>query len=489
VRLLIDTNVVIPLEPTRADEVHVNTQAAAELVRIAIQYGHTICLHPAIGEDIARDADEQRRRMLRALLPKYPLVPHPPSSAEVESTLGTPPHGSNDWVDQQLLAALHANAVDFLVTEDMGIMRGARRLGLDGRVFTIAAAAAHLSSLLDVTPPPPPRVVDTYAHALKGSDPIFDSFRDDYGPEFDSWLRKCQTQQRRTWRVDVGNTIAAFVIVNEETNPAEQHGGKTLKICSFKVGSEFRGFRFGELLLKAVFGFAEVNRYAAAFVTVLPKHEELVALFEGFGFSTTGDRTSLGELILVKQFAVAFSADAALSPLDFHVRYGPRALRSPDDPAFLIPIQPRYSDVLFPENAVYHSLFPGHFPFGNGLRKAYLSHSGIRALPVGATLYFYRSQMDRGLIAVGVLERIIVSECPEMIAREVARRTVYTLREIEALCSQGPVLALLFRQSRVLVPYVRVRDLTGAGVFRYPPQSIQRVGEEGGRWLFQRTAA
>lgn len=488
-RLLIDTNVVIPLEPTRADEVHVNTPAAAELVRMAIQYSHTLCVHPAMSEDVARDDDAERRTMFRALLPKYPVLPHPPESDDVDTTLGTPPRDSNDWVDHQLLAALHANAVDFLVTEDNGITKKARRLGLDGRVFTIAAAAAHLSSLLDVSPAPPPSVVETYAHTLRALDPIFDTFREDYGVAFDSWLRKCQTQQRRTWRVDVGGYIAAFVIVNEETSPAEQRGGKTLKVCSFKVGTAFRGFRFGELLLKAVFAFAETNRYSAAFVTVFPKHEELIALFEDFGFSTTGERTPIGELVLVKRFAAASTGDTNLPPLDFHIRFGPRALRSPSDPAFLIPIRPQYSDVLFPENAVHRSLFPGHFPFGNGLRKAYLSHSGIRALPVGSTLYFYRSQLERGVVAVGVLERVVVSDQAGAIAREVERRTVYTLREIETLCAEGPVLALLFRQSRVLVRYLPIRDLEAAGVFTYPPQSIQRVGEEGGRWLFQSTAS
>jgi L-amino acid N-acyltransferase YncA len=445
-------------------------------------------VHPAIHEDVTRDEDAERRAMFRRLLPKYPVVPHPPASADVDGALGLPARDSNDWVDHQLLAALHANAVDFLVTEDTGITKKARRLGLEGRVFTIAAAAAHLASLLDVSPTPPPHVVETYAHALKASDPIFDSFRNDYGSEFDSWLRKCQTQQRRTWRVDVGGEIAAFAIVNEETNAAEQCGGKTLKICSFKVGEAFRGFRFGELLLKAVFGFAEANRYVAAFVTVFSKHEELVALFEDFGFVAAGERTTRGELVLVKRFTPSV-IDAGLTPLDFNVRYGPRALRAPDDPAFLIPIQPRYSDVLFPESAVHRSLFAGHFPFGNGLRKAYLSHSGIRALPVGSTLYFYRSQMERGIVAVGVLERVVVSEQADVLAREVERRTVYTFNEIETLCSAGPVLALLFRQSRVLLRYLPVEDLEAAGVYTYPPQSIQRVGEEGGRWLFQRTAA
>ncbi|HET8796658.1 MAG TPA: GNAT family N-acetyltransferase [Thermoanaerobaculia bacterium] len=487
-RLLIDTNVVIPLEPTRREDIHMNTPAAAELVRLVMQHGHSLFVHPAIHDDIAHDGDDARRETRLAILPKYPVLPHPPPSTKVDAALGTPARDSNDWVDHQLLAALSANAVDFLVTEDGLMTKKARRLGLDGRVFTIPAAAAYLASLLDVSPPPPPAVRETFAHTLNASDDIFTSFREDYGEAFDSWFHRCQTEQRRTWVVDVGTRHAAFMIVNEEKNSAEQQGGKTLKICSFKVSEEFRGFRFGELLLKSVFAFAESNRYIAAFVTVFAKHEELIALLEDFGFNRTGGLTRLGELILVKKFAAHSELEATLSPLTFHIRYGPGALRSAHDPAFVIPIQPRYSDVLFPETARSSTLFPGHFPFGNGLRKAYLSRASMRALPEGATLYFYRSQDERGIIAAGVLERIVVSQQPDEIAREVERRTVYTLREIEELCSQGPVLALLFRQARVLLRYTGYEELVRAGVLRYPPQSIQRVGEEGGRWLFQRTA-
>jgi hypothetical protein len=106
-----------------------------------------------------------------------------------------------------------------------------------------------------------------------------------------------------------------------------------------------------------------------------------------------------------------------------------------------------------------------------------------------ATLFFYRSQREQGVIAVGVLERTFVASDPEGIAREVARRTVYTFAEMEGLAKRGEVLALLFRQARVLLPYISARDLIAAGVLAGAPQSIQRVREEGARWLYQRIAA
>lgn len=228
------------------------------------------------------------------------------------------------------------------------------------------------------------------------------------------------------------------------------------------------------------------NRYAGLFVTVLSKYEELIDLLGDFGFTNSGRKTALGEIVLAKRF----TPDIAITdPLRYNVLFGPAAIVRNEEHAFMIPIQPQFSDVLFPESASMQSLFAGRLAFGNGIRKAYLCNAGIRNLSTGATLFFYRSQREQGVIAVGVLERCVVASDPEAIAREVARRTVYTFAEMTDLARRGEVLVLLFRQARVLVPCVGARDLITAGVLSGPPQSIQRVREEGARWLYQRIAA
>lgn len=484
-KFLIDTNIVIPLEPTGRADLHVNTAAATALAHVVMSGGHQMYVHPAIGDDIGRDRNAERRELREALLAKYLRLDPAPASTNVDRVLGTPQRDSHDYVDHQLLAALHANAVDYLVTEDTDMVRKAKRLDIEQRVFTIAAAASFLRSLFDVSPPPPPAVIETRAYALTISDPIFASFRGDY-PGFDDWLTRCQREQRQTWLVEMEGRHAALAIVKEEKNPEELLGGKTLKICSLKVSDDFRGFRLGELVLKAVFAFCETNRYAGVFVTVLPKYEELLDLLGEFGFADSGRRTALGEMVLAKRF----TPDAAVNdPLLYNVLFGPAAILRDEQRAYMIPIQPRFSDVLFPESASIQSLFAGRFAFGNGIRKAYLCNGSIRSVAPAATLFFYRSQREQGVIAVGVLERTFVASDPEGIAREVARRTAYTFAEMEGLAKRGEVLALLFRQARVLLPYISARDLIAAGVLAGAPQSIQRVREEGARWLYQRIAA
>src|SRR5215211_5757620 len=193
-KFLIDMNIVIPLEPTGRADLHANTATATALAQLAMAGGHQLYVHPAIGEDMARDKNSERRELREALLAKYPRLDHPPASTNVDRVLGTPKRDSHDYVDHQLLAALYANAVDYLVTEDNDMMRKAKRLGIEQRVFTIAAATSLLRSLFDVSPPPPPAVTEARAYTLDASDPIFASFRVDY-PGFDDWLARCQRDQ------------------------------------------------------------------------------------------------------------------------------------------------------------------------------------------------------------------------------------------------------------------------------------------------------
>lgn|GEM_PF-6945567 len=63
--------------------------------------------------------------------------------------LGIADEESHDWVDHQLLAAVYADSVDVLVTEDVGIHRKAKRLGLHHRVAYLAEALTEVDALSD----------------------------------------------------------------------------------------------------------------------------------------------------------------------------------------------------------------------------------------------------------------------------------------------------------------------------------------------------
>lgn len=484
-KFLLDTNVLIPLEPANDGTVSALADDAARLHSLAGRHGHQVFIHPAVHRDIRRDRLQWRNELRQQQLRKYPVLVAPPSaSAEFIRVVGNPPAGTNDWVDDQLLVAVHANAVDYLVTEDQRLHRKARRLGVGERVARVSEAIALISDLADVRPPPPPEVLSVPAYALDRTDPIFDSFRGDY-KDFDGWLQKCQREHRQSWMINGPHgLLAAVVIVNPQKAPPPPASGRVLKICTMKVADDAFGLRYGELLLKVVFDYAAQNRYEWLYVTTFEKQEHLIQLLEDFGFFPADERSGLGEMQFVKPMMPLAGNEGMLAPLDFHIRYGPPHVLADESDWYVVPIQPKYSDLLFPETELQFRL-PDPRPFGNAIRKAYLCHANVREIPPGSLLWFYRSENDQGLVALGVVEGVVRSQNADEIARAVGKRTVYSLDQIRALCEKE-VLAVLFRQARVFQPPVPTAQLVSGGVLTAAPQSITRIKPEGKEWLRNR---
>jgi len=483
VKFLIDTNVLIALEPAAISDLEPGTNAVFEFARRVSESGGQLYIHPAACVDIERDKNKRRRELRLTVLNRYPSLPDPPAlSPQLEQVLGRAERHSNDWVDNLLLAALKADAVDVLVTEDNRIRAKATRLNLDTRVATVAEAVSLVRDLFDKVPSPPPAVERVSAHCLDETDPIFESFRPDY-PDFDKWLRKCKREQRSALVIyGDPNTLAAICIYKHEELPPFGLTGKVLKICSFKVSGDYNGFRYGELLLKSVFDYANSNNYDWVFVTAFEKYRNLIVLLEEFGFQSTEETTSLGELVLTKPMSFTETERESLDSLSFNTRYGPSAIKLVGVPTFIVPIRPAYHRLLFPEGKGQLDLMAGKHPFGNSLRKAYLSNASIRIITRGSNILFYRSADVRGVTCLGVVEETMVSSSPDKIAGYVGKRTVYTFREIVELCARE-VLAILFRQARILDRPITLEELKQNGVISAAPQSIGSVPKRALEWL------
>jgi L-amino acid N-acyltransferase YncA len=481
-KFLIDTNIFIPLEPTAPEENESLRSTAALFAQKANQSGFPLLVHPAQMLDILGDRDESRRELRKALLGKYPQLPDPPSSARVDSILGAPNPSSHDWVDHQLLAALHADAVDNLVTEDVRIHRKAKRLGLQHRIAFLTEAVTELNALSDKPPAALPAVDATKAHNLDSSDEIFASVRCDYS-DFDTWLTKCKREHRQAWIVRAPDTTYAGVsIVNREDRPDLGMADKTLKICMFKISNTHAGFRYGELLLRDILNYAEQNGFRSLFVEVFPKQERLIAFLNEFGFFDLQSGTRRGEVRLGKSLAFTESDLAGFDSLEFNKRFGPSAMKWSDVSAFVVPIKPKYHDVLFPEARAQTEFFEGQRACGNALRKAYLCNSGSRELKPGSILAFYRSEDVKGITVLAVIEETLVSNRATEVARFVGKRTVYPFSEIEHLC-QKTVLAILFRQTRLLEQPLSLDNLLRNKIIAAAPQSITKLSLSARKWI------
>jgi hypothetical protein len=91
---------------------------------------------------------------------------------------------------------------------------------------------------------------------------------------------------------------------------------------------------------------AEQNSFVFLFVEVFPRHQALISLFGEFGFFDLGANTDRGELRLGKKLAFTNEELSTLDPLEFNKRFGPSAVKWTNTPGFVIPIKPKYHDMV-----------------------------------------------------------------------------------------------------------------------------------------------
>lgn len=497
---LLDTNAVIALEPYAGsgDE---QSPALADLLRLAREHNHHVVVHPANYDDLRETADEGHRAANLRALRKYELIGEPPIPDDLRDAFGSVVEGSNDHRDLRLLAAAAAGAATHLVTNDRRLLRRAGRAGLEEQVLRPAEALTLLRTLYPEDPAAPPQVHPRMAAELRLDEPIFNSLRRDYA-EFDQWIRTtvAPDPNRRVWTVeDADGGYRAIAIVKLSDDHPLVPGRKLMKISTFKVDERAEGEKLGELLLKTVLGWAATKRVEAMFVTVIRDEAKqlLVRFLETFGFEEAGQLPGT-ENEWVFEKTLQPEPGTRIDPLTYHVKYGPPAIASHGN-VFVVPIQPHWYGGLFPdspaEEAEALALFDVTelFPFGNALRKAYLSSSNRRELPAGAVLLFYRSaggKRGSGAVrAVGVVERTIRSSNPTDILAFVGRRTVYSAEEVGRMC-QGGAIAVLFRQDRFLEEPWALDELIEMRVLNGPPQTItQAVSNEGRAWVLQQLSA
>lgn len=498
-RLLMDTNVFIALEPW-SSEAELGLEPAAKLMQLVHSQRHELFVHPAIADDIRQDTVAHRRAARLTAMRKFSSLDEGPVSEELINVAGASANGSNDHRDLRLLASVWNRAASYLVTEDNRLHRRARRAGLSESLLTVAEAIELLSRFVPTFSSTPPLVQRLQAHALDEGQGIFESLTRDYA-EFRYWLRnvvKPDWQNRTCFVVVEDGLYAALAIIKDRDDSAiEGLPWPSQKLSTFKVSEHFSGSKLGELLLKSVFLHARATDAACLFVEVLPRHEILVNLFQTFGFKALEEQTNRGEFVLVKRLIPDEASN--LAPLEHHIRFGPPALKTGAN-VYIVPIQPVWYSQLFPDSPqaaeasdsvqltfdmpeADRSLHP--LPWGNALRKAYVSTSRIRKIVPGDTLVFYLSGSN-SVTAVGVVEDTFRSSDPLALVSFMGKRTVYSVGQLaEKANRETGAIAILFRQDRFITPPISADELRAVGHLNGWPQSITQMGSEGARWMHQ----
>ncbi|WP_262029430.1 GNAT family N-acetyltransferase [Microvirga sp. Mcv34] len=483
-RILIDTNVLIPLEDaTEVPETH------AALLRTLAEQGITVFVHRASYDDISRDKNIARRKQSISKLAKYPVFEKVIVSEETLSKEFGQISNKNDLCDCYILKTISDDLCDFLISEDNGLHKRAAAVGLGQRVLRVREALDLIKGVYVDAEISLHRVEDVFCYQLDKNDPIFFSLRDDYD-EFDDWFEKCCKLNRKAWIVRDGNGICGLVIVKDETNETDIprfQESRLLKVCTFKIADTYRGGRLGEHLLRKILWYAFESKYQVVYLTAFEKQYHLRELLAYFGFKELG-QNARGEIITYKEWPA--NIEDAEDDYDFHrLAYPERRIGTSS--AYIIPIWPVYHQRLFPEGTKKTSsqleLFSENdadprTPPSNSIRKVYLCSSPTKKIKRGSFVYFYMTQDDafsasQRITCVGVVDSFREISCISELIAATAKRSVYSIAEQEVLLRKGPVKVLDFIMLGYCQPALNLERLLELNILRAHPQSIVKITE------------
>jgi acetyltransferase, GNAT family len=482
-RVVFDTNVLIALHDYHEGESD-KGQAASELAEILERFDCHIYVGDGTLDDFARAGS-------RSLMRERDIARYPQLAAEVAPDLasrcGYPDRefSANTQSDLRLLALLDEGKAKWLISDDKALLGHAACLG-KGKALSVDEALNFLRPAVDTSPSSPAVRKVSPAEVNLGS-PFFQSLFSSY-PDFRSWWKTKVVAQKRLTLILGSPQDPIGITVIKEADPDYGLPADTAKICTFKIDEESQGNKsWGELLLKEVIKELRAIPASCTFLEIdADKISFMVKWLESFGFYRLhGVQAANGDTVMVKDLFPARTAPN-LEPWDFHKRYGPGAVCLDTGRAFLVPIQPQWHDRLFPDPhtpTLSESMFAERC--GNTIKKIYICKSPIKTLCPGDLLIFVESETGGQVRNLGVVEDTLRSDDPLEILQFASTRTVYSENEITSFTSVGrEVLVIKFRHDRQLSPpWTHAMAGYDTLVDSSPAQSIERVKEEGVRWL------
>lgn len=479
--ILIDTNILIPLEDTSK----LLDPSLAKMCRLSEEVGHVLYIHASQRDDIGRDRNEQRRSIVLSRIEQYQSIPSPPQLNDADlQQYGWRQDRDNDRIDNLLLHALCRGAVHFLVTNDKGIHKKARLAQVQEQVHHLDQFLAFLDAQVAVEPPPPFGIQERYLHEFGVNQTFFDSLRMGYSG-FNDWYLSAAKEQRRAWCISDKDTVQAICIYKQENNPCIGDGGSmlsgdALKLCTFKIGQGVRGRKLGERFLYTAFKYAVEHEIPYVYLhTFGAEHEMLVSLCEDFGFQYSGIYDGRDNVYLKKMFPPEMPGDE-INPLAFAVDYYPHYINGDEVNKFIIPIRPDYHNELFADiSDTARGLFADdprmYGPQANTIKKAYICHAKTKSIGPGSLLLFYRTCDRKSVECIGVVEQTYRGQDIGKVLPLVSKRTVYSKSEVEKWLEKE-TLVILFRLMKTFSP-INQSVLEQVGI-KSPVQSIRKITHE-----------
>jgi len=205
----------------------------------------------------------------------------------------------------------------------------------------------------------------------------------------------------------------------------------------------------------------------------------LVDLFRDFGFYYYGVDRPGRDHVYVKDMPRR-PPDVDMDCLAYAIKYYPYSkLRNCS--AYLVPITPRFHEILFPELRIQTDLFEGpRISAGNAIKQAYLCKSNTKSIKAGDLLFFYRTDDSKAITTYGVVDQFHIESDPEKILQWVSKRTVFSGEDISSMASAAKhgVRVILFRLMGHLESPLSYSRLQKLRIVSGPIQSVTNISAE-----------
>lgn len=470
-KILLDTNLLI----YREDHSVIN-EKVLELTKILYDSNkYKIVLHPMTIEDISHIKNLNERNIFYSKIKVYKIIERPPKATSEFNNLVGCSKMPNDLIDNNLLYAVYRDCVSYLITNDTKLKNKAQKLNLSDRVLGIEEAINLFKPLEEKAIRTPAFINYEYLYNVELEDSFFDSLKSDYNG-FENWYKKKSLEGAKAYITRYqNNKIGSFLMLkiedeNEDYSRFKEPFKKAvrLKISTFKVANT--GNKIGESYIKIIVKEALKNKVSEIYATVFEKQEALIKLFFEYGFSqkTTqltekADGSFEKELVLVKSMN-----DNTYPNFDWSNRN-----------TFIVPIQQKYHEKLFPESEMSTQLsfedFQGVNTYSNTIKKAYICKAQTQQIESGDILLFYASENKRSITTIGIVDNVFSKfATSEDMYNMAIKRTVYSLEKIKANFTSNSKL-ILFKYYQTLKEPIPYNSLIENKLLKNAPISIVKV--------------
>lgn len=490
-KALIDTNILIHRESKNPKIEEIGT-----LFYWLNKSGYQICIHPITQSEILSNKNKEAVEAFSIKMLTYELLRKPPRlHADVDALSKKEDRNQNDRNDTAILNEIYCNRVDAFITEDNGIHRKAKLLGINEKVFKI-------NDFLELVRQQNPGLVDYDILKIQKinfidvdvNDPFFDSFKVDY-PGFEDWFNKKSSEEAYVL-FNKQHRVEAFLYLKVE-NSGENYWNiqpvfepkKRLKIGTLKVINT--GMRLGERFLKIIFDNAIRNDVDEIYVTAFSRNEgqiKLISMLKAWGFEEYGKKDK-EELVFTRKMKKENN-----SPVDRAEPKKTFPYISRSGNYYIIPIRAEFHTDLFPDSILRgenRDDFSDLLPHRNAISKSYISNSPTKDLKSGDGIIFYRTGGTRPgyhniITTVGIVENVCKDiESAEKLIELTSKKTVFSENHLRSLYLKSQswskaykLFVINFLYAGSLKKRYTLKQMIELGIVDTAPRSVAMISKE-----------